>query len=157
MRSNPQPPSHSVASIPDGDHVVSFDPEELRNPYGPPRTVETERPAAPATRRRHSLLGIASFAIAIFAGLTAFALIVIAGVMEASTPGGMSEESVQAIVIGLGIFGVLALNLLGAGLGIAGLVVPNRSRVFGILGLIFNLLVIFGIAGLLVIGLALAA
>ena len=103
--------------------------------------------------RTHSGVGIASFIIAIVAGMTAFSLIVIAGVMEATTPGGMDEDAPQVILVGLGIFGAVALGMLGAGLGVAGLVQTDRLRTFAVLGLIFNMLVVLGLGGLVVIGL----
>jgi hypothetical protein len=113
-----------------------------------------DRQPANGLGRKQSGLGIASFILAIVAGVTAVALVVIAGVIELSTPGGMDEESPQALIVGLGIFGVFALNLLGIGLGLGGLFQADRLRTFAVLGLVFNLLVILGIGGLMVLGLA---
>ena len=77
--------------------------------------------------------------------------------------GEIEEESyyrtlaVVAILVGLGIFGVLGLNFLGLGLGVAGIVQPDRSRVVAILGLVFNALVILGLCGLMALGMTMAA
>jgi len=143
-----------VTSLDVEGKVVTFDSDNPQHPYAPPRADALDyRQTAMVIGRRQSGLGITSFVLAIVAGLTALALVVIAGVMEASTPGGMDEESPQAIIVGLGIFGVVALNLLGIGLGVAGLVHADRLRTFAVLGLVFNSLVILGLGGLMVIGL----
>jgi hypothetical protein len=72
--------------------------------------------------------------------------------MEASNPGAVDEESPIAIVVGLGIFGVVGLSMLGIGLGVAGVLQPNRARAFGIIGLLFNIFVILGLIGIVVLG-----
>ncbi len=46
-----------------------------------------------------------------------FVLFALAGIVEASTPGGMDDESREAIIIGVLIFFCLAGNLVGVGLG----------------------------------------
>lgn len=131
---------------------MTFDPENPQYPYAPPFADTVDQPVVFGVRRRQAGLGIASFALAIFSGVTAFVVVVIAGVLEASTPGGMDEQSPQAIIVGLGIFGVFGLNLLGVGLGIGGLVQPDRLRTFGVLGLVLNILVILGLGGLMFLG-----
>jgi hypothetical protein len=146
----------------DGEHrqlfllrakTVTFDSDNLQHPYAPPLSDALDPQLANGLRQKQSGIGIASFVLAIASGVTAAALVVIAGVMEVSTPGGMDEESPQAIIIGLGIFGVIGLNMLGIGLGVAGFFQPDRSRIFSVLGLVFNLMVILGLGGLMVIGL----
>ena len=106
--------------------------------------------------RKHSGLGIASFILAIFAGFTAFALVVTAGVLEASTPGGIDDESPVAIIIGLSLFAIIGVNLLGIALGVAGIFQPNRYRTFAVLGILFNLMLIMAFLLLVVIGLTIA-
>ncbi len=102
--------------------------------------------------RRQSGMGIASFVIAIGAGVTLFVLLMILGAMDVSTPGGIDEESPEAIIAGLGLLAVVAINILGIGLAVGGLVQTDRLRMFGVLGLVFNLLVILGFVGIMVIG-----
>lgn len=131
---------------------MTFDSDNPQYPYTTPRAGTVERQPMSGIGRRQSGLGIASFVLAIVAGVTALALVVIAGVMEASSPGGMDEESPQAIIVGLGIFGVLGLSMLGVGLGVGGLVQADRSRAFGAIGLILNILVILGLGGIMVVG-----
>ena len=103
---------------------------------------------------KHSGLGVASFILSIAIGVFDFLVVALAGLMEASSPGGMDEESVIAILIGLFILGALAANLAGMGLGIAGMAQRDRKKVFSVLGLAFNAAIIFGIIGLMVIGAA---
>ena len=86
----------------------------------------------------HSRLGIASFIISIAAGILIFMLVVIAGVMEASAPGGMDEDSPAAVMIGLFIFALLGASLVALCLGIAGVLQADRNRVFAILGTLFS-------------------
>lgn len=122
------------------------------HPYQAPPTDSFGPPPGESAAQKQSGLGIASFGIAIFAGVTAFALLVGAGMMEASNPGAVDEESPIAIVVGLGIFGVVGLSMLGIGLGVAGVLQPNRARAFGIIGLLFNIFVILGLIGIVVLG-----
>lgn len=126
------------------------------NPYASPRRNEPLLPPLVAERMEppHSGLGIASFVISILSGVLIFFLIVIAGVMEASTPGGMDEESVGAIVVGLFLIGFLFTALVALGLGIGGLVQRNRKKIFAILGTVFSGLTIVGTLFIMLLGLA---
>jgi hypothetical protein len=101
---------------------------------------------------KHSGLGIASFAVGLLAGLVEFAIMAVAGVIEASTPGGMDESSPEAVLIGMGLFAGLALAMLGVGLGIGGLT-QRRKKVFAVLGVLVSLLVTLAVSGLIVVGL----
>ena len=114
---------------------MSYDPQQYHDPYASPKSDPQWQKGV---TQKQSGLGIASFVMAVLIGITAFALVVMAGVVEASTPGGMDEESPVAIIIGLGIFAVIGMSLLGIGLGIAGLLQPDRARIFSILGLSCN-------------------
>jgi hypothetical protein len=101
---------------------------------------------------KHSGLGIASFILSILTGVGAFVLVVVAGVVEASTPGGMDENSAVAVVIGLGIIGVTILEILALGLGVAGLLQSNRTKILAVLGVLFSTAALLGMAALFVIG-----
>lgn len=81
-----------------------------------------------------------------------FVLFCVAGFMETTTPGGIDEKSGVAVVLGLVIFAVIAVHLLGMGLAIGGLTQKDRKKVFSILGLVFNVLVIVGTTSLIVLG-----
>jgi hypothetical protein len=93
---------------------------------------------AAAVPEKHSGPGIASFIISLVASMAMFVLIGIAGVLEVSTPGGMDEDSPAAVLIGLCMFLLLGLELLAAGLGVAGVLQQARRRVFAVLGLVIS-------------------
>ncbi len=130
----------------------------FKSPYAPPgqgvpsANLHSLHGRSIEQTRKHSGLGIASFALSIFVGLAAIALVVVAGVMEASSAGGIDEESVFALIVGLSVFAVIGMNFVGVGLGIAGLFQSNRLKVFPILGVIFNGLVVLGLIGLMILG-----
>ena len=100
----------------------------------------------------HSKLGIASFITTMLAGIIMLAIFIYAGVLEASTPGGMSEDSAEAIIIGFSFIGILFLLLVSLGLGIAGLFQKGQKKVFAILGTTFSSLIILGSVALLIVG-----
>ena len=87
--------------------------------------------------QKHSGLGIASFITSIVSGFFIFLVIVIAGVMETSTPGGMDEESAGAVMVGLFLFAFLGTSLVALGLGIGGLIQKERKKIFAVLGTVF--------------------
>ena len=84
--------------------------------------------------KKHSGLGVSSFIISVVIAILMFLLFAVAGVMETSTPGGMDEESIGAMLVGLGLFAFLFVDLLAIGLGVAGLFQTSRKKVFPILG-----------------------
>lgn len=103
--------------------------------------------------QRHSGLGIASFVIAILAGLTEIGIIVAASMMAADNRGELDEQSPQLMAMAVGFCGGVIIALVGIGLGIAGLVQSDRRKLFAILGLILNSVIVLGIAGLTVLAL----
>ncbi len=105
--------------------------------------------------QKHSGLGIASFITSIIAGILIFLLIAVAGVMEASTPGGMDEESAGTIVVGLLLIAFLGASLVALGLGIGGLMQKERKKIFAILGTVFAAVSLVGTISLMILGLAL--
>ena len=105
-------------------------------------------------KRKHSGLGIAAFITSITSGLLMFMLIVVAGVIEVTTSGGMDERSASAVIIGLLLFLFLFITLVALGLGISGLVQKDRKKIFAILGTIFSSMTMLGTLALLMIGLA---
>lgn len=105
--------------------------------------------------QHHSGLGIASFIISMITGLLTFLAIVFAGVMEATTPGGMDPESAGAIILGFFLIACLCGLLVAIGLGIGGLVQRDRKKLFAVLGVTFSAVILIGTLALMVIGLAL--
>ena len=77
----------------------------------------------------------------------------VAGILESSSPGGMDEKSAVAIIIGFGIIGLLGLDLVAAGLGIAGMLQKHRKRLFALLGTIFSSAAIVCTLMLMIVGL----
>lgn len=102
---------------------------------------------------KHSGAGIASLVVAVLAGLWLFIMLIIAGVVENATPGGMDEESAEAILIGLGMMASGAGGFVALCLGIAGLVQPQRQRVYPIIGSLLAAGVLVVCAGLMLLGL----
>ena len=128
-----------------------FNPPQMNNPYGA-FTAAPPMPFADHEPLQHSGLGIASFILALVSGLSVIALIVVAGFMEASTPGGVDEDDPAVIVLGLTVCAGAIAAVVGLALGIAGAVQRHRKKVFAVLGLVFNALVVLSVAGLMVIG-----
>lgn len=103
---------------------------------------------------KHSGVGIASFVTSIVAGALIFLLVIIAGVLEVSTPGGMDEESIGAVLIGLFLFAFLGAELVALGLGIGGLIQKDRKKTFAILGVVFSATALLITLFMLFLGLA---
>jgi len=103
---------------------------------------------------KHSGLGIASFITSILSGILIFLLIAIAAFMESSTPGGIDEESAEAVLIGLFLFAALGIDLLALGLGVGGLIQKDRKKVFAILGTVFASVTIVGTIFIAMLGVA---
>ena len=120
--------------------------------YTPQHPWDLEAPISP-----HSGLGITALVLSVLCGVSMFGLVLLAGIMEASTPGGINEESPEAIMLGLCILGGILLSFIGLGLGIAGLFQGNRKKLFAVLGVIFNGMIVFGMCVLMGIGMAMPA
>ena len=109
-------------------------------------------PPAPA---KHSGVGLASFIMAILTGLAILALFVWAGYMQVTDPAAVENENdPRMIAIGVGFMACLLLVLVGIALGIGGVLQTDRKKLFGILGLVLNGLIVLLTVGLIVLGLA---
>jgi hypothetical protein len=100
----------------------------------------------------HSGLGIASLVIAVLAGVGLLALFTIAGIMAEEAGGDLDENSPKVMLLGVFAIGGLGLALLGAALGLAGVLQKGRKKLFGTLGLVINALVLLGSLGLMCVG-----
>jgi hypothetical protein len=120
--------------------------------YRPP-TARVADQGDGAAKMRHSGLGIASFVISCVCAVLILVLLIVAGVMEVSTPGGVSEESPVVIVVGLLLIFFVFLALVGLGLGIAGLFQSERKKAFAVLGTVFGLATVGGTAAIVAVGL----
>jgi hypothetical protein len=101
---------------------------------------------------KHSGIGITAFIISLAMAIIAFVIVIIAGVIEASSPGGMDESSAAAVVVGLLIIGCLLIQLAALGLGIAGLIQKNRKKIFAVLGTVFSGMTLVGVVFLMLVG-----
>jgi hypothetical protein len=110
------------------------------------------QPSAPPPRRRESGLGIAAFLIGLASAGLELILVVAAGVLEATAPGSVHEESTQAIVLGFGILAGLGLALLGMLLAMVAVLDPHRGKVFAVLGLLCCGMVLAGVLLIAAIG-----
>lgn len=115
---------------------------------------EYDEPLSRRRRRRmkSSGLGIASFVIALLAGSIVFSIVIYGIVMEVRAPGWIDEETPDEMILALLVFGSLALSCVGLVLGITGLVQIGRSKVFPVLGVGFNAIIILGVIGVIVLG-----
>lgn len=104
-------------------------------------------------QEKHSGLGIASFTLSILGSLLMFLLFVIAGIMEAATPGGIDEESAEAIFVGLIMIATFFFNLIAIALGVTGLFQKQRKKLFAILGTALSGLTVVLASFLMLIGL----
>jgi hypothetical protein len=132
-------------------------------PYPPP--VFGEEPAAAPARQ--SGLGIASFVIglvSIVVMIVGFVAIVAALGDYISPDGTIDPNAIDPMELGasmmvgvLAVLGSLAISFVGLILGIIGIVAKNRRKVFGIIGVVLNALLLVGFLGLFVLGLLMGA
>jgi hypothetical protein len=122
-----------------------------------------------AERSGQSRMGIASFVIAILTTVLLVVLLVVvfnaAGrLLEGADPQSVTPQDLQRNleqnpgstgVLGVAGFGLAAtplLYILGAALGIAGLVQKRRGRLFAVLGTVSNALILLGLLILILFG-----
>ncbi len=138
---------------------MSFQQPPSESPYVSPQSSYTssQHPiSAPHDNsKKHAGFGIASLVASLIGGLLAIATIAFGAYLELSQPNGLSEEEGMAtMLIGFTIIGACGLHLFGIMLGVIGLLQYDRKKLFAILGMIFNLMVILGVGILIIIGLA---
>jgi hypothetical protein len=105
---------------------------------------------------KHSGLGIAATILAILAGAALVGVFIYAGMLGMEQGGQLSETDPRVMTIGFLAIAAMCLLVLGAILGIAGLFVGQRKRVFAWVGLVLNVLPLLAGIALVVIGLAMA-
>ena len=134
-------------------HDNDINPERQDSTFdSPPYRPPGARMAIEPVRRQHSGMGVASFVLALIAGLGTFAVFAWAGYVAINTPGGISESSPVAMAIGLAIIACGGLLLLGAALGVAGLFQSDRKKSLAVIGLILNGLAIVATLGVMALG-----
>ena len=105
-------------------------------------------------QKTHSALGVSAFVTSLVSAGLVLAMLVIAGVAEASSPGGMDEDSPLAVGLGCSVILFLLGSTCALGLGIGALFQQNRHKVFPILGIVISALTLFGTVLLMLIGIA---
>ncbi|HJX24537.1 MAG TPA: hypothetical protein VJ252_00135 [Chthoniobacterales bacterium] len=138
---------------PPGTACLRIKPLKAYNPDIEQQNTTQELDASGSEAKKHSGIGIASFAISLGAGLGIFLVFVIAGIMETTTPGGMNEKSASAIIVGFSIIGLLFANLVAIGLGLGGLMKKGKKKLFAVLGTVFSSVITLGTIVLIAIGL----
>lgn len=127
-----------------------------------------EYPGNVPVKVKHSGPGIASFVLALVAVLTVVIGIVlsVAAVASSADLAGATQEEIEAELleggggevaglIGAGLLMIASIGfaVIGLILGIIGVVMKNRKKVFGIIGLILNALIVLSVVLLISIGL----
>ena len=101
---------------------------------------------------RQSGLGIASLILSILIGLMLFVAICFAGFMEASTPGGMADDSPFLVLIGLFVLAGMFGNFVGIVLAAVGLAQKDRAKSVSVIGLSLNVMCLLCVIFLMVLG-----
>jgi len=119
----------------------------------------TPPPLIPPVTQKHSRIGIASFVIGIVAVLIlCLAFLLAFGYvfsMASQNPSfQVDQSSPTVLVLGVLMFLSPILSLVGVGLGIGAAVQKNDRKLFGIIGLVLNLLIILAFCVLVVVGLS---
>jgi hypothetical protein len=102
--------------------------------------------------RKHTGFGIASFILAIAAGLAEFTVMVGGAVIASSNRNDVAERSPLAIGLALSVCGASVAAVTGVALGVAGLCQSRRKTTFAVLGLVLNGLVLLCVLFWMVVG-----
>lgn len=86
---------------------------------------------------KHSGLGIVAFLLSLVAALGLFGLIAIAALLSMARHAPPEARHVGQVLFLLFLIGLVLVNLLALGLGIAGLMQPQRKKIFAVLGTVF--------------------
>ena len=105
------------------------------------------------TIRTHKGTGIASFIIGVTCVILIMALIGTAGVMAKT--GKLTPEF--NVIIGLGMLSACFVDLIGIGLGFFAAMDRSSKKVYPVLGLVLNIVILVLFTALLVIGLSMKA
>jgi hypothetical protein len=100
---------------------------------------------------KHSGFGLISFIIGMLMGIFEFGVIAFATVAATAKT---SSQAPAMEIAGCGMILGLLICVAGVIFGIVGLKQPDRKKVFSVIGLCSNALILLGVLGLVVIGLA---
>jgi hypothetical protein len=99
----------------------------------------------------NSALGVSGFIIALVAVPVWLLILIVAGAAHTRHSGGQNPT---LVFVGLGLFAMLGLNALGAVLGFVAVSKKAQRTTLTIVGLAMNLIEIFGIIGMTLLGLS---
>ena len=141
-RTRPRRAAYGRDDFGEGDDRDRYDYRDDR-----PRRGRGEEP-------KQSGWGILSFVVSLGVGVGLFLMIGVAVVIAAERGGNAPpDDSPEVIALGFAILACLMGALLGGVFGLVGVLQPDRKRIFAILGLAFNGLVLLSVLMLFVIGL----
>ena len=129
-----------------------------RNPYSNQGTAYAS-PAAlsdPQYGRpmKFSRLGICSFVLSLVSMFGLFALVIFAGIVSINNPEIENNDSHPLLIfIGLMLIGTGLVGFASFIMAVVSLFMPNRKKLFGILAIVFSLLIIAAIGLFTIIGL----
>lgn len=106
-------------------------------------------------RLKHSGIGIAAFVGSLLSGIAIFILTIISIVVDVSTPGGMTEDSLSAMIIGLLMILTLFGCFISLGLGVGGFFQKDRKILYSILGTAISAATIVAVGFIFLLGLLL--
>ena len=106
-------------------------------------------------RSGKSRLGVASLILSVCSIVFIIILFIVAGVWEASAPGGVDENSPAAVILGLFLVAGLGSLLVSIGLGVAGIFQKQRLRICAFIGTALSSASFIAAASTIAIGMAL--
>ncbi|WP_151735419.1 hypothetical protein [Paenibacillus tengchongensis] len=132
----PNPPKPQNPEYPPGPTVSGYGAGQLQeSPY---EYLERKQDL------KHSGPGIASFVISMITFIGYIVAFLYAGMQAATilevSDGSIAESSGFIMLLGVSVLVLLALNIIGGIIGIIGLTLRGRRKVFAVLGTIFNAL-----------------
>jgi hypothetical protein len=134
------------------DGVQGWQPlSQLLGPLPATPQVGPSIPSIPPAPLKSSGLAKASFIIALV-GIGVWLVLVVTAAVGVSS--GMGERSPLMVIVGLGMMAFMAVNLMGAVLGIVALTKPISNKWMALTGLILNGLELVGVLFLMIVGLA---
>lgn len=98
----------------------------------------------------HSGPGIAAFIVALLGWAALIGTFAFTGYLMQGQPGGQPPPNFEMTIGGAAIAGV-GLLVLGAILGLVGVLLPQRKKVYAILGLVFSLLPLLSCGGFIAV------
>jgi hypothetical protein len=146
----------SHTSVPSSEVLQSGQVSMPRVTSATPAPLLAGEPCSPAgcgfPSPSHSGFGIASFVLALMLFLVDAVLFVAAlAERHTSTPGDKVRGPLM-IAFAFGLLSTAVLSIVGLAVGVAGLTQRERNRVFAVLGVCCNALLLLGVIGVLLLG-----